>query len=75
MRSGELASINFASQIINRTVKSYFSDKQVYEVIINTEKTHKKREVYIPIESFEFLKKHGGVKQSTAKSAFNDFST
>jgi site-specific recombinase XerD len=33
-----------------------FSSDQVVEIIINTEKTHKKREVYIPYEDFLFFK-------------------
>jgi hypothetical protein len=74
MRGGELAKIDFMNQKINRAIMCNYNNKQYYEIIINTEKTCKKREIYIPAESYEFLKRFGDVVQGTQKSAFKDFS-
>jgi len=55
MRVGELISIKFSTNPAHRIVKSSISGKEFAEIIINTEKTCKKREVYIPIESYNFF--------------------
>ncbi len=55
MRLGELMSIDFSKNPANRVVESNLSGKKFAEIIINTEKTCKKREVYIPLESYDFL--------------------
>ena len=55
MRLGELLSIKFSTSPAHRIVKSSISGKEFAEIIINTEKTCKKREVYIPIESYNFF--------------------
>lgn len=55
MRLGELMSIDFSKNPANRVVESNLSGKKFAEIIINTEKTCKKREVYIPLESYDFF--------------------
>jgi hypothetical protein len=56
MRLGEFTAIDFTKQSIKREIKSNFSNSVFYEIVINTEKTKKNREVFIPKESFEFFK-------------------
>jgi len=57
MRIGELASINFAKTRLNRYVKSDISGHKYAEIIINTEKSCKKREIYLPENVYKFFKK------------------
>jgi hypothetical protein len=52
MRVGELCSIDFTKDPASRIIKSRFSNTNSAEIIINTEKTCKKREVYIPVEAY-----------------------
>jgi integrase len=56
MRVGELVSINFKDCPAHRFIKSKLHNEIMAEIIINTEKTRKKREVYIPIKSYLFFK-------------------
>jgi intergrase/recombinase len=57
MRIGEFVSIDFKIDISKlRTIESRITGEKFVEMIINTEKTKKKREIYMPVESFEFLK-------------------
>jgi site-specific recombinase XerD len=56
MRVGELASIDFKSCPAHRFIRSKLHNEIMAEVIINTKKTKKKREVYIPIKSYCFFK-------------------
>lgn len=55
MRAGELASIDFKSIHLNRFVSSDISHDKYAELIINTEKTCKKREVYLPENVYKFF--------------------
>jgi hypothetical protein len=56
MRVGELVNIDFQNCLVNRFIKSEIHNEIMVEIIINTEKTKKKREVYIPFKSYLFLK-------------------
>jgi hypothetical protein len=56
MRVGELASIDFSTNPAHRIVHSSIHNEQMVEIIINTEKTRKKREIYVPLSSYEFFK-------------------
>ncbi|MDR0341466.1 MAG: site-specific integrase [Mycoplasmataceae bacterium] len=56
MRIGELCSIDFSKLKDNvRILKNIYTNSKVTEIIINTEKTYKKREIYIPFENFAFF--------------------
>jgi hypothetical protein len=52
MRLGELCDIDFKTNPASRFIVSKFSNTSCAEVIINTEKTCKKREIYIPEDSY-----------------------
>lgn len=58
MRVGEFLSIDISKDPANRIARSEISKKEYAEIIINTEKTSKKRETYIPLDSYEFFKKN-----------------
>ena len=58
MRIGELASINFRTNPAHRIIESKISGNGKAEIIINTEKTCKKREIYVPIEAYRFFVKY-----------------
>ena len=55
MRIGELASINFRANPAHRIIESKISGCDKAEIIINTEKTCKKREIYIPLDAYKFF--------------------
>jgi hypothetical protein len=55
MRIGELCSIDFESKPHHRIVYSSINRTYLAEIIINTEKTCKKREIYIPLKTYNFL--------------------
>jgi intergrase/recombinase len=55
MRLGELVSIPFDVFPAHRVIYDNFSKTSLVEIIINTEKTCKKREIYIPEDSYNFL--------------------
>ena len=55
MRIGELASINFRTNPAHRIIESKISGCDKAEIIINTEKTCKKREIYIPLDAYKFF--------------------
>ena len=55
MRIGELASINFRANPAHRIIESKISGNDKVEIIINTEKTCKKREIYIPLDAYKFF--------------------
>jgi site-specific recombinase XerD len=56
MRVGELVNIDFTRDPCQRIVTSILDKSQMAEIIINTEKTCKKREIYVPLDSYEFMK-------------------
>ena len=58
MRIGELASINFRDNPVHRIIESKISGIDKAEFIINTEKTCKKREIYIPLDAYKFFVKY-----------------
>ena len=58
MRIGELASINFRSNPVHRIIESKISGCDKAEIIINTEKTYKKQEIYIPFDTYKFFVKY-----------------
>jgi hypothetical protein len=53
MRIGELCSIKWYSDTASRIIVSNIDNKEYAEIIINTEKTGKKREIYIENEVYE----------------------
>jgi integrase len=55
MRVGELCNINFQNNPGHRVLLNKFINEKVVEIIINTEKTCKKREIYIPKKSYDFF--------------------
>lgn len=58
MRIGELASINFRANLAHRIIVSKISGCDKAEIIINTEKTCKKREIYVPLDAYKFFVKY-----------------
>jgi hypothetical protein len=58
MRIGELTSIKFNTSPAHRFIYSKLNSQQYAEIIINTEKTCKKREIYIPLETYNFFTKN-----------------
>lgn len=75
MRIGELAAIPFLRFPCHRIVQSKItSNIKCAEIIINTEKTCKQREVYVPIEAYEFFTKCSkGLKANLIKDNFKSF--
>lgn len=73
MRIGELASIPFKQLPAHRIIKSPISKQECAEIIINTEKTCKQREVYIPIEAYNFFAKCKRLKSNLIKDNFISF--
>lgn len=55
MRIGELCSIDWGKKPLNRVLESKFSRKKFVEIIINSEKTCKQREVYVPLECYDWF--------------------
>ena len=55
MRIGELASINFRDNPVHRIIESKIYGIDKAEININTEKTCKKREIYIPLDAYKFI--------------------
>jgi site-specific recombinase XerD len=73
MRAGEFTAIDFNNVKINRTVESKLSGEVCVEITINTEKTKKNREVFIPKASYEFIKKYGSISYGTLAYDFRIF--
>ncbi|GMO16957.1 MAG: hypothetical protein Ta2E_08230 [Mycoplasmoidaceae bacterium] len=57
MRIGELCAIDFKNLHNFRIIESQIIGKSCVEIIINCEKVCKKREVYIPKDSFDFFRR------------------
>jgi integrase len=55
MRIGELVSIDFMHNPAHRFVENRKTHERFAEIVINTEKVCKKREIYIPEESYLFF--------------------
>ncbi|MDR2567755.1 MAG: site-specific integrase [Mycoplasmataceae bacterium] len=55
MRIGELCSINFTKDCQARFLKNQYTDGEIAEIVITTEKTHRKREIYFPKEDYDFF--------------------
>ncbi|MCQ3908857.1 MAG: hypothetical protein MJ200_05005 [Mycoplasmoidaceae bacterium] len=73
MRIGELTSINFSQLPAHRVITSEISGEKLAEIIINTEKTCKKREIYIPIDAYNFFSRQERLKGNLIKDNFISF--
>jgi hypothetical protein len=73
MRLGEFTSIDFRIQTIKREIQSNLTKEVFYEIVINTEKTCKKREIFIPKKCFEFFKSYSNNKYTTIGYDFRTF--
>jgi integrase len=56
MRVGELVSIDFRADPGRRQMHSILHKDTMVEIVINTLKTKKKREIYVPLASYNFFK-------------------
>ncbi len=81
MRIGELVAIPFNKDPAHRVIWSSLNKQYLAELIINTEKTCKKREVYLPHESYRFMvkdrrkyqKKRLSLTKSLVTTGFTEF--
>lgn len=74
MRIGELCSIDWKKRPAHRLIRSNISGSELVEIIINTEKVCKKREIYIPLSCYEnFCNEGTRIKANLIKDNFVTF--
>jgi hypothetical protein len=73
IRAGEFTAIDFQTIKVNRVIESKLSGEVCVELTINTEKTKKNREIFIPKVSYDFIKEHGSISYGTLGYDFRTF--